>query len=200
MNIISNYLKKHRKNEDLYIPRFHDFCFRKINPNHPGYIEDSTLMLKGMIIKQNKKSLEDKIKIEITQGKVIDISMKLCKLAKVIEESKYILKLHNNFDGEDSKGYQFSTWERVIYFLVNYFNRALDYQGILIESPNIYHGPDGSIDILWQTERYKLLISIPEEQEAPASFYGDDFKMNKIKGTFDTSIFNPGLLMLLSEL
>ena len=44
---------------------------------------------------------------------------------------------------------------------------------------------------------YKLLINIPKEIDAPASFYGDDYKMDKIKGTFDSSKLNCGLLLLL---
>lgn len=136
------------------------------------------------------------IQIKI-KSKRIMLPIGLSKLAKAIEESLYILELEANFDDEGSVEYDFATWERTIDFLVNYAKWALDAYNTIIETPNIYHGPDGSIDLLWKNQIYKLLINVPREIEKPASFYGDDYNMDVIKGTFDPSKCNRGLLMLL---
>ncbi len=185
-----------------------DFCLYSTRPCREEFWQKPRLSPDYAEIKHKEKLLfqqfelqpvEEKIRVEIDSRKVIELPIRLSKLARSIEESMYILELEEDFDGEESVGYQFSTWERAIDFLVNYSKWALEAYKIIIDSPKIYQGPDGSIDILWKTQGYKLLINIPEKLDCPASFYGDDFKMDKIKGTFDPLKLNRGLLMLLLD-
>jgi len=56
--------------------------------------------------------------------------------------------------------------------------------------PAILPGPDGSIDLHWKTEKYELLINIPGDLNAPASFYGDNYSTLKLEGTFDLKQLN----------
>lgn len=57
--------------------------------------------------------------------------------------------------------------------------------GVWIAAPDICPGPDGSIDLLWKLEDRELLINIPFDENALAEYYGDDLKINTIKGKLD---------------
>ncbi len=127
------------------------------------------------------------ITIEISPEKTLTLPAKLYKLAESIQNSKYILDLEDDFDDEGSPRYDFETWKRAVDFLVNSAKWALDKNNVVIDSPKIYHGPDGSIDILWKNSDYKLLINFPKGNDTPATFYGDDYNTNKIEGTFNPS-------------
>lgn len=48
--------------------------------------------------------------------------------------------------------------------------------------PNVLPGPAGSIDIHWKSEKRELLVNIPADSNLPATFYGDDYDKNFIKG------------------
>ncbi|MBA7567308.1 hypothetical protein ES708_09018 [subsurface metagenome] len=117
-----------------------------------------------------------------------------------IEESKYILQLKDNWDDEGSPSYKKSTWIKTIKFIINLSNSALDKCDLIIPRPKIYHGSNGSIDILWKNEDFRLLINVPEDIESSATFYGDDYDKQKIEGTFNPGKLNSGLLLSLIEL
>jgi len=140
---------------------------------------------------------EKNLVVKLDSVRQVELSPKLWDIANAIEESKYLLEIEADFDDEGSQGCQFSTWEKAINFLVKYSQWALKSFNYIIERPKIYDGPDSSVDILWKTESYRLLINFPQETTQPASFYGDDRAMNKIKGTFDPQKNNLGLLMFL---
>lgn len=119
------------------------------------------------------------------------------EVQKEIQESKYILDLADNWDDEGSKGYQLSTWQRATSFLSNLSAKAWDSFRVTIDAPKIYHGPDGSIDVFWKTDKYQILANIPEDPSLPATFYGSNFKKDSIKGTFDIANGGCNLLMFL---
>ncbi|MFQ5677782.1 MAG: hypothetical protein ACE5G1_17970, partial [bacterium] len=70
----------------------------------------------------------------------------------------------------------------------------------VIPTPKITPGPNGSIDILWKSANYRLLINIPDNPKKQASFYGDNFSTDTIEGTFNPSNFNQGLLLTILNL
>ena len=109
----------------------------------------------------------------------------LINIYKSIIESKYILELENNWDDEGSPPYKKSTWKTAIKFLITLSNLAYDKIGVIIDAPRIYHSSEGSIDLLWKKDHYRLLINIPEDQDSLATFYGDDYESQKIEGAFD---------------
>lgn len=112
----------------------------------------------------------------------------LFKLYEEIDKSKYILKLEDNFDDNGSPSYNYETWVRATNFTEKFMKfLIIDNSKKDIEIPHIYHGPEGTIDILLKNENLRLLINIPINQEQPATFYGDDFKLRKLKGSFDTN-------------
>jgi hypothetical protein len=127
----------------------------------------------------------------------VELPAELSEIAQVIEESKYILELTDNFDEEGAKACEFATWERAVRFLVEYSGWVFKSFHYVIDCPKIYDGPHGSIDMLWRTDRYRWLINFPEDSTQPASFYGDDFKLDQLKGTFNPSHYSPRRFFML---
>jgi hypothetical protein len=66
-----------------------------------------------------------------------------------------------------------------------------------LDPPDIAPGPDGSIDLHWDYPAYEMLINIPRDESSMAGFYGDDRGRISIKGKFDPSQVNEGLLLWL---
>ncbi len=116
-----------------------------------------------------------------------------------INSSRYILELGEDWDGEGAKPYNADTWERTTQFVRQYATHAWKKVGVSIPAPRILPGPNGSIDIHWKSQTHELLVNIPENSEELASFYGDDFGLVKIKGSFKPSTLNAGIICWLSE-
>lgn len=120
------------------------------------------------------------------------------ELCKEIEDSKYILELSDNWDGEGAKAYLKETWYKMIEFLrsqaIDIFN---DFNQI-IRIPKISHGPEGSIDLYWDDEDCDLLLNIPED-DTPASFFGEDKHKNTIRGLINLDNPQKNILLCLTK-
>jgi hypothetical protein len=121
------------------------------------------------------------------------------EIEQVIEESRSLLEMEGDWDGEGSPGYSAETWSRAVEFLKDNTRRLRDILGVWGAAPSISPGPNGSIDLHWKTASRELLINIPTDPDQPAGYYGDDSGNNRIKGTLDTSGRNEWLLMWLIE-
>lgn len=134
------------------------------------------------------------------KGKEVDtLNSIFTSLYESINSSKYILDLDDNWDDENSKGFEFETWKSAVKFLVTYFNAAYDLFGKEIAPPSIFPSSDGSIDLLWKKENYRLLINVPEESSV-VTFYGDDRKNTSIQGSCDLSLeTHKGLILTLLD-
>ena len=128
-----------------------------------------------------------------------DVPYELDHISVAIEESRWMLALHEDWDGEGSSGYSEDTWNRAVGFLVANAVLIWTMHGQRISRPKIENGPDGSIDILWETPKASLLINVPEAVDEPANYYGHRNGVHEIKGTLDTSAPNYWLLMWLME-
>lgn len=124
----------------------------------------------------------------------IDIPIEIFYLNDVIKKSEYILELENDWDENGSEKYNFDTWKNSIIFLIDYSKILLTDFNKKIAIPNIYHGPKGSIDILWEEANYKLLINV-NKNGTNAVFYGsnNDYS-NNIKGEFSLNNFSKTLI------
>jgi hypothetical protein len=126
-----------------------------------------------------------------TQLRSADVAIK--HILEVIEQSKYILAFEDDWDDEDSPAYRLATWERAIAFLLKNARKLWEENHLTLEVPKILPGPAGSIDLHWKMARRELLINIPDTQDEPANFYGDDLSSNvhlpnqTVKGILDTS-------------
>lgn len=130
------------------------------------------------------------------QRQQFGVENSLLEINKAINESKYILDLHDNWDDDGSIGYEKSTWDRSVGFLTVLGRKAFEVFNVKIDAPKIYQGPDGSIDMLWKKENYKLLVNFPSDVELPISFYGNTGANETLKGSFDINN-NSNLLLFL---
>lgn len=115
-------------------------------------------------------------------------------LERALAESQYILALPDDFDDMGAKRYEKRTWELAAQFLRRYAEAFHRRTGRAMPLPTIGPGPDGSIDLFWKEPDFELLVSIPEDPETPAGFYGDDRGRHTIKGNLDATNFNSGLI------
>jgi len=104
-------------------------------------------------------------------------------IGEAIEGSKKILELAEDWDDAGALPIKKTTFKRASIFLINYSTWLFNNFKFAIETPQLSPGPDGSIDILWRTKYYRMLINIPQNKDQQAGYYGDDYKDgNSIKG------------------
>lgn len=147
-------------------------------------------------LKAKAKPLKEFLLIDFGDGETLKINKTLLDVFQKIEESRYLLDFKENWDDEGSPAYLLSTWKKAVKFVANY--TGLIYETFLksIPTPEIYHSFNGSIDILWKSDKYQLLINIPADN-SPAKFYGDNYLLDKIQGSFDPANYNQGLILSL---
>ena len=121
------------------------------------------------------------------------------ELSAAIEVSKYILHLENNWDEENSSGYQEKTWLRAVGFLRDVNKLLLENFSCSMLVPRILPGPNGSVDLHWSSGQNRLLVNFPENEALPAGFYGDNFGKAQIKGTFDQLTEKSAIVFQLAE-
>jgi hypothetical protein len=108
-----------------------------------------------------------------------------------------LLGLQQDWDGEGSPGYSEETCDRMSKFLLNHSKQLAAAYGVKTPIPKILPGPNGSIDLLWKSDDYELLLNIPADSQSPASFYGDDKGNLCIKGKLAPDKINQGILQWL---
>ncbi len=121
------------------------------------------------------------------------------KLNDMINESRSILQLQDDFDGNGSPRYSESTWERAIWFVRSQWEEYARVTDAPMPVPRISPGPHGSIDVLWETEEFDLLVNIPANPEQEAEYSGDSNGKRKFDGTLDPTLPNRGLVDWLAE-
>jgi hypothetical protein len=123
----------------------------------------------------------------------------IARIVQAIQDSRSLLRLPDNCAEGGSGPCSIATWLRATTFLKNHAKWSLQRDGLVVPVPAILPGPGGSIDLHWKTGGYELLVNIPSNPGARASFYADDFKTLSIKGTFDTACPNRGLISWLTD-
>ena len=109
-------------------------------------------------------------------------------LNKHIKKKKdEILELRFNWDGEGSKTYDVETLERTERFLLSLLEDFWMLYRLELDTPMIFPGIDGDIDLEWKNDKFQLLISIPENKENLAGLYGSDYAEDEIELDFDIS-------------
>lgn len=147
-------------------------------------------------INQNPKSLDDcwpdNSRIYITgeptrtvtlsPDNIIHLPYAYAHWVSAIENSRYISG-YQEVDEQTGITTYYSprTWIRAMRLLAD-IARAANAEGSLLPEPIIYDGDDGSIDIRWKNENFRLLINLPAIQTLPIAFHGDDKKGQNIKG------------------
>jgi hypothetical protein len=103
-----------------------------------------------------------------------------------VKAARWMLSLKDDWDDEGSPGYAEETWERTGRFLLSNA-LALWQDGILIDAPAVHNGPQGSIDIYWDSPKRTLLINVPAATGENGTFYGRDAQGSEIRGCLDFS-------------
>jgi len=129
--------------------------------------------------------------------KIFRLPPDLKELAAEIEASRYILDLEKGWDGENAEPYHIHVWERVVEFLIRMYLTSVRLFDVIPDFPKIYHGPEGTIDILWEKSDYQILANCPKEEDKQVSFYGENSKKNSFKGSFCMRDNYHSLLMIL---
>lgn len=118
-------------------------------------------------------------------------------IRQAIQASREMLDLPDDWDEEGSPQIQVNTWDRATIFVSRTTWSVFSSSGVVIDAPHISPGPEGSIDIHWNSDDYELLVNIPHDASRPAEFYGDDRSSFTIRGTLDPSTINQGLMQWL---
>ncbi len=115
------------------------------------------------------------------------------ELVNAVNEARRILDLGDDWDGEGSLAISQDTFDRAVEFLTKQADWVWSSFGTRLSVPIIGPGPNGSIDLHWKQPGWELLINIPADTNELASFYGDNYGAQKIKGSFDTKTENLGI-------
>ena len=89
------------------------------------------------------------------------------RLERAIEESRRILDLHDDWDGDGSPGYAEPTWRQAVTIL-----RRLSREARHLPVPSIAPAEAGSVDLYWGKPRQDLLLNVPAQPDEPVAYYG----------------------------
>ena len=124
----------------------------------------------------------------------------LVPLAEEIVHSRRILDWPDDFDDEGSLGYDKTVWLRAVDFVVANALRLWEDRRVVLPTPSIDPGPNGSIDLHWRPPRRELLLNIPVAEDAAVRFYGDDGASGHVvKGSLDPADDNTWLMLWLTS-
>lgn len=118
-------------------------------------------------------------------------------IEEAVEESREMLSWPDNWDEEGGVAIQEETWIRATTFLITTASDFLRLTRTELPKPLISAGPDGSIDIHWRDRPRELLINVPADPTEPMSFYGDNHRVDVVKGTMEYSSPNKWILIWL---
>jgi hypothetical protein len=125
----------------------------------------------------------------------------LNSIAEAVRASRSVLDLKDDWDGEGSPSYDEAVWERAGRFVLNNALQLWRESGRVIRPPDIFPGPDGSVDLLWESGEATLLVNVPPQPDMPVKWFGSlKDGTESTKGTMDASGKNLRLMTWLVEL
>jgi hypothetical protein len=107
-------------------------------------------------------------------------------LQQIIEDSRYMLSLEDNWDECGAKKISEKTWLLSVNFLIK-INTIIEGESIKnLIPPSIGPVTDGSIDFTWITNKARMLINFKNSEINTAHYYADLYSdNNSAKGNFD---------------
>jgi hypothetical protein len=131
------------------------------------------------------------ISFKLGEASEIKIPIAIKELEEVFLKAKYILDLHDDWDDEGAFGYTIDSWKSGAEFLINFNKWLKDIFGGNLYLPKMYHGPKGTIDIIWQEKDFRLFINI-DGLNNKGNFYSDTPNKQYTEGGFslDNVAFN----------
>ncbi len=123
--------------------------------------------------------------IELSEQR-IELPYQLEKLYDAIDKSRYLIGYKEiDEDTGIETLYEKTTWERSIKFLAQLGKWAFEKHDLVIDAPKIYDGPNGSIDMYWKSDSYRLMINFPTNENTAPSYYGDDYADLRFEASID---------------
>ena len=130
----------------------------------------------------------------------LDFQHPLEEADRIIQSSRAVLELKEDWDGEGASAITRETWQRAVTFLRRNVLALWERNGIQVESPSIVPLNDGSLDIHWKVARRELLVNVPPEPGKRATDFGDNRQGgNVVEGDLDIDAHNHWLLVWLTE-
>lgn len=126
-----------------------------------------------------------RIVLEIANER-ISLPIKLKKIADSIKDAEQILEYEDNWDEEAAIATDPETFKKAIDFLISYAIYLLKYG--VIDKPFIDIMRDGSVSIMWETDKATLLVIFKKGNKELSYLYGQP-KDNK-KQPFPYSVEN----------
>jgi hypothetical protein len=117
-------------------------------------------------------------------------------LLREIERSRGMLSWEDDWDDEGSLRIEEATWKMATEFLERHAKLLLK-RGVTLPTPRILPGPNGSVDLHWETARRELLINVPSNSTV-AGFYGEAAGKNSMKGKVELDSSDLGLFTWLT--
>lgn len=137
--------------------------------------------------------------INVTDNFSVQLPHEMKELGEEIEKSINFLENSDEWDPDEGELFNSATLKSAIKFLTDYAFWVYDKQGFVIPIPKIYPGPDGSIDLLWKKDQYKLLVNIKPYPKTFATFYGKSDGEEFIEGKFNLGNINQTIFLVLFE-
>jgi hypothetical protein len=116
------------------------------------------------------------------------------RLGRLISESRWILGWHEIMDGKATRPIESRTFSRAISLLTMLAYQAQTDASAEFPLPRISPSPDGSVDLLWESPGFELLVNVPAGPDALATFAGE--KANQIRLTGETNPEKPAEILL----
>lgn len=118
----------------------------------------------------------------------LDIPMCLTHVIAAIEESRPLLELGEDWDGNGTLGFTEQTWGRAAGLLVRFASALAAKHGVIAEDIEILPGSNGGLDIDVRFGGRQLLFVVSSDPRREVRFYGDNGRGgSQIKVTLDTS-------------
>jgi len=103
---------------------------------------------------------------------------------EAIDASRKLLALPERWDDEEARRILPSTWDKAVGLLRRTTSAVYRRSEAVLKAPRISPCSDGSIDIFWKTNAFKLLVNIRPDGQGDSDFYGESKDGLMVKGTF----------------
>lgn len=130
------------------------------------------------------------------------LPVSLQNIFKEIEESQYLFDLEFDWDDQGGTAVNENSWRKASELIINYAIWLYEnYDRFVLTPPQINSGPENSIDLLWRSSKFRLLINIPNNVDGPITYYGDNNKgKNSLKGILESESVHEYFALWLKDL
>ncbi len=139
--------------------------------------------MSALCMEEEFESLQDVLE-DIPQVSATLLDARREELEAEIEQAQALVSDPCNED-EEVGSYSSETFQRAVDFLKTHIEWVWRKRGTNAPLPTIGPGPNGSVDLYWKERYWKLLVNIPADNNALATFYGDNYGTQTTKGSLD---------------